>query len=84
MAVTRTTIFALVGALAGGAIGASKVLCRDGTCVVRGTWYGAGTVGGLLGMGLAGVLPVGPVKTCRDERTDAASESGPADEDEPR
>lgn len=45
------------GALIGGAIGFSKILCPDGQCMITGSWFGGGTIGGMLGYAAAGLLP---------------------------
>lgn len=39
-----------LGALVGGAIGASQVLCPDGSCQITGSWYGGAVIGGWVGL----------------------------------
>jgi hypothetical protein len=60
------------GALIGGGIGFSQILCPDGQCMITGSWFGGGTIGGLLGYAAAGLLParIDP-RTLRDHAADA-------------
>lgn len=49
--------FIAAGAVIGGLVGASQIMCPDGQCMITGSWFGGGTVGGLLGFAAAGLLP---------------------------
>lgn len=42
------------GATIGGAVGASKILCPGGECMMTGSWFGGGTIGGLLAFAASG------------------------------
>ena len=68
-------LFALValGAVAGAVVGGTGVLCPDGSCSITGSWYGTGTVGGLLGFAASGFLP-GRVVLPEDDGDDAPAE----------
>ena len=50
-------LFIAAGALVGGLVGFSQIMCPDGSCMITGSWFGGGTVGGLLGFAAAGLLP---------------------------
>ena len=68
------------GALIGGAIGFSQVLCPDGQCMITGSWFGGGTIGGLLGYAAAGLLParIDP-RTLPDRDADADDDNEAAE-----
>jgi len=38
-----------IGAVIGAIVGYSQVLCSNGQCVMTGTWFGGGIIGGLMG-----------------------------------
>lgn len=44
----------ITGAVIGGLVGYSQILCPDGQCALTGSWYGGAAVGGLAGMILLG------------------------------
>lgn len=69
----KLTMFILAGAVVGGLVGASQVLCPDGSCMITGSWFGGGTVGGLLGFAAAGLLPgrIDPNTLPKDDAGDA-------------
>jgi hypothetical protein len=70
----RTILAILIGGAIGAAIGGSKVLCADGTCVLTGSWYG----GALLGS-MAGLLLVGGCPACAAGRVPGACRVGPGE-----
>lgn len=57
----------LGGAVIGGAVGYSQVLCPNGACVFTGSWYGGAMFGGLLGLMLLGGAGTGSPKTMTEQ-----------------
>jgi hypothetical protein len=53
----RTLIGIGIGAVVGGVVGYSQILCFDGTCPLTGSWVGGALIGGFLGMMVTGGCP---------------------------
>lgn len=67
-------------ALAGAAIGYSKILCAGGECAITGTSYGGAVFGGVLGMAVMSSLGGMPTQGSSD--TPVQDESDPEDKPE--
>ena len=50
----------VLGALLGGAIGYSQILCPDGSCQITGSWQGGAIIGGWFGL-LVAQAPAAPI-----------------------
>ncbi|MFK7959129.1 MAG: hypothetical protein AB8G96_01265 [Phycisphaerales bacterium] len=56
---SRTALIVTAGVAIGAAVGWSKIMCPGGECMITGSWFGGGTIGGLLSFALAGfAVPV--------------------------
>jgi hypothetical protein len=60
----KTVLGIAIGAVVGGLIGYSQVLCAGGQCVITGSWYGGAILGGLVGMFLTGGCPACATTRC--------------------
>ncbi len=61
----RRILGLVLGAVAGGVLGYSQVLCPGGTCPLTGSWLGGALLGGALGLLIAGGCPACKTTTCR-------------------
>lgn len=66
----RVWIGLAIGALVGGLIGYSQLLCPDGSCAITGSWFGGSILGGFGGTFLASVIPFGGSATTPAEPPD--------------
>lgn len=80
---SRTAFIVAAGAAIGAAVGASKIMCPGGECMITGSWLGGGTIGGLLSFAIAGfAIPVKP-QVLTDEELAAGTSDGPEAGDDP-
>jgi uncharacterized protein YcfJ len=62
-------------ALAGGAIGYSKILCANGECAITGTPYGGALFGGVLGLAVMSSITGGGLPTSSTDQADPEDDS---------
>lgn len=68
-------------ALAGAAVGYSKILCAGGECAITGTSYGGALFGGVLGMAVMSSIGGMPTKAYDYEDRKDESEADKAEQD---